>query len=129
MQAGGHAAAFDALVAPNAGGLHPVASRPPALTFGAALGGVPASVRLPALARHARRQHIGEGLSLRHRPGHHYDVGGRQRLVGRPVIGCVAVRCYDETIWIAQKSLAKCAPLMGEPSELALDPVRYAYGM
>ncbi len=40
VQGGGHAAAFDALVAPNAGRLHPVASRPPALTFGAALGGV-----------------------------------------------------------------------------------------
>jgi len=32
---------------------------------------------------------------------------------------------HDETSWIAQKSLAKCAPLMGELSELTLDPVRY----
>ncbi|HWF27237.1 MAG TPA: hypothetical protein VG327_02460 [Mycobacterium sp.] len=39
VQGGGHAAAFDALVAPNAGRLHPVATRPPTLTFGAA-GGV-----------------------------------------------------------------------------------------
>jgi hypothetical protein len=33
---------------------------------------------------------------------------------------------YDDTIWIAQKSLAKCAPLIGESSELALAPVRYS---
>jgi hypothetical protein len=37
---GGHAAAFDALVAPNAGRLQPVATRAPALTFGGARGGV-----------------------------------------------------------------------------------------
>ncbi len=37
---GGHATAFDTLVAPNAGRLDPVATRPPALTFGGALGGV-----------------------------------------------------------------------------------------
>jgi hypothetical protein len=40
--------------------------------------------------------------------------------------GCSAVRCYDETSWIAQKSLAKCAPLMGGLSELAFEPVRYS---
>lgn len=40
VQGGGHAAAFDALVAPNAGRLQPQATRPPTLTFGAALGGV-----------------------------------------------------------------------------------------
>jgi len=40
MPGGGHAADFDALVAPNAGRLSPVATRPPTLTFGAATGGV-----------------------------------------------------------------------------------------
>ncbi len=40
MQGGGHAASFEALVAPNAGRLSPVASRPPILTFGGATGGV-----------------------------------------------------------------------------------------
>ena len=40
MQAGGYAAGFDALVAPNAGQLRPVATRAPMLTFGAATGGV-----------------------------------------------------------------------------------------
>ena len=40
MQAGGYAASFDALVAPNAGRLRPVATRAPMLTFGAATGGV-----------------------------------------------------------------------------------------
>lgn len=37
---GGHASAFDALVAPNAGRLHPLVTRPPRLTFGGPLGGV-----------------------------------------------------------------------------------------
>jgi nucleoside phosphorylase len=40
VQGGGHAADFDALVAPNAGRLQPVATRAPALTIGHALGGV-----------------------------------------------------------------------------------------
>ena len=40
MQGGGHAASFDALVAPNAGQLHPVATRAPMLSLGAATGGV-----------------------------------------------------------------------------------------
>jgi nucleoside phosphorylase len=40
VKAGGHAKTFDALVAPNAGRLSPVATRPPKLTFGAAQGGV-----------------------------------------------------------------------------------------
>ena len=40
VQGGVHAAAFDALVAPNAGRLSPVATRPPALIIGAATAGV-----------------------------------------------------------------------------------------
>jgi len=36
---------------------------------------------------------------------------------------CVAG--YEETAWIAQKSLAKYGPLIGELSPLTLDPVRY----
>jgi Phosphorylase superfamily len=40
LQGGGHAASFDTLVAPNAGRLRPVATRPPVLTFGGATGGV-----------------------------------------------------------------------------------------
>jgi hypothetical protein len=40
MQGGAHVAGFDALVAPNAGRLSPVATRPPTLTFGLATGGV-----------------------------------------------------------------------------------------
>jgi len=40
IQDGGHAASFDTLVAPNAGQLRPVATRPPVLTFGGATGGV-----------------------------------------------------------------------------------------
>jgi hypothetical protein len=40
IQGDGYAGSFDALVAPNAGRLHPVATRPPVLTFGEATGGV-----------------------------------------------------------------------------------------
>jgi nucleoside phosphorylase len=40
IHADSHAASFAALVAPNAGRLRPVASRPPVLSFGAAAGGV-----------------------------------------------------------------------------------------
>jgi hypothetical protein len=39
--------------------------------------------------------------------------------------GRCLVNGYDEISSIAQKSLAKCAPLMGELSELTPDPVRY----
>jgi hypothetical protein len=36
---------------------------------------------------------------------------------------------YAVTNSIAQKSLAKCAPLIGELSELIREPVMYWYGM
>jgi hypothetical protein len=55
-------------------------------------------------------------------------TGWDRRLVRHPVRDAFENQtvCYDETIWIAQKSLAKCAPLMGELSALALDPVTYS---
>ncbi len=40
IQGGAHAKSFGALAAPNAGALHPVATRPPMLTFGGVTGGV-----------------------------------------------------------------------------------------
>lgn len=36
---------------------------------------------------------------------------------------------YVDTNSIAQKSLARCAPLIGELSELTREPVMYWYGM
>jgi len=52
------------------------------------------------------------------------DLCYGHRGIDQPVVLCGNL--YDATIWIAQKSLAKCAPLMGESFELALEPVRYS---